>query len=153
MPNTREIKTITIVSNSSELIAQTLAEIIPPAFAVKTARYSSIDWEEATSNTLLASPDCLIVDLMLDFQKFSETTKTLRRVNPQAKIIVVDDYSSLAFVRQTSGLDWIDSSLNISDFPERIESELKKRKRAVASTTCLKKLETGFETCLSTDTE
>ncbi|MFZ6051771.1 response regulator [Halocola ammonii] len=112
------------------MIVQTLAEIIPSSFSVNTERYSSINWDEAATNSLLASPDCLIVDLMLDFQKFSEITRTLRNINPSAKIIVVDDYSSLAFVRQTSGLDWIDSSLNISDFPESIEGELKKNKTA-----------------------
>ena len=144
MPNTREIKTITIVSNSSDLIVQTLAEIIPTGFAVRTVRFSSIDWEKAASNSLLASPDCLIVDLMLDFQKFSETTKLLRRVNPHSKIIVVDDYSSLAFIRQTNGLDWIDSSLNISDFPERIEGELKKKKATGSINQLLEKVGERF---------
>lgn len=130
MPKTREIKTITIVSNSSELIVQTLADIIPSEFDVKTLRYSSINWDEAAANSLLASSNCLIVDLMLDFQEFSKTTKQLRKLNSSAKIIVLDDYSSLAFLRQTNGLEWIDSSLNISDFPEQIESELKKKNAA-----------------------
>jgi ActR/RegA family two-component response regulator len=130
VPKTREIKTITIVSNSSELIVQTLADIIPSEFDVKTLRYSSINWDEAAANSLLASSNCLIVDLMLDFQEFSKTTKQLRKLNSSAKIIVLDDYSSLAFLRQTNGLEWIDSSLNISDFPEQIESELKKKNAA-----------------------
>jgi len=112
------------------LIVQTLADIIPSEFDVKTLRYSSINWDEAAANSLLASSNCLIVDLMLDFQEFSKTTKQLRKLNSSAKIIVLDDYSSLAFLRQTNGLEWIDSSLNISDFPEQIESELKKKNAA-----------------------
>lgn len=125
MPRTREIKTITIVSNSSELIVQTLAEIIPPTFAVKTVRYNDLDRPESV--TQLASADCVIVDLLLDFDEFSNATKSLRNENPDAKIIVLNDYSSMTFAVKTNGLQWIDCTMNISDFPEQIEDVLKKK--------------------------